>query len=95
MITAHHGKRSIGKLEAQKTRTYAIKHSVRKRINPYTHLSERVYTDTPNNLKKAVLSELQGERTGLIPEVPQGTVIINIFGVNQLSDEILGVPTNV
>ncbi len=84
-------KRSVGKLEAKQAREYCYKHSERKQINPYVRLSERVFTGTPSELEQNVLAEIKGERSGAIPEIPQGTVITDIRGACLITNDALGV----
>lgn len=74
-------KRSPKKLEERIARQYAYKHSVSAcRNNNPDETRERIYTGTPEQLEGAVLSEMQGERNGAIPNIPQGLVISDSRG---------------
>ena len=47
--------------------------------------TETVFVGTLEEARQAVLAEAREERTGDIPDYPQGTVICNCFGKNQIS----------
>lgn len=83
-------RRSIGKLEAKKARQYCHLNSVRKDIDPFAEISEKIFIGTQEQLENALHAELKGERTGEIPEIPQGMVIMDIYGASQLTNEKLG-----
>jgi len=69
-------RRSLGILEAKIARNYCYEHSETKhRNNNPDEITERIYTGTAEEIEGAVLAELQDNRTGLIPEYPQGLVI--------------------
>lgn len=71
-------RRSPGKLEHRKARNYAYQHC---RVSPEKdEIKEIVFAGTPEELEAAVLSVLQGERTGAIPELPQGLVLSDSHG---------------
>ena len=87
-------KRSLGKLETKKARNYAFQHSAhttgtRKNI---IEVEETVFVGTPEELEAAVLAELGGERSGLIPEVPQGLILSDSRGAGYFDLLALDVP---
>lgn len=74
-------KRSLKKLEERIAKQYAYKHSVSAcRNNDPDEMRERIYTGTSQDCAGAVLSEMKGERNGLIPDYPQGLVISDSRG---------------
>ena len=66
-------KRSPGKLEQKKARSYVFRNLDRPR-DP-DDPPELVFTGTADDIKEAVLLELKGVRSGEIPEYPQGLVV--------------------
>lgn len=82
-------RRSIGRLEAKKARNYCYENSVRRNVDLFTEVSERVFTGTENDLCGYVLAEVHGETTGEIPLIPQGTVIKDIHNEDLISLEKL------
>lgn len=69
-------RRSLGILEAKIARNYCYDHSETKhRNNNPEEITERIYTGTPEEITGIVLAELQDNRSGEIPEYPQGLVI--------------------
>jgi hypothetical protein len=75
-------KRSPKKLEERIAKQYAYKHSVTaNRSNDPDEMRERIYTGTEKQLTEHVLVEMQGiQRSGVIPEFPQGLVISDSRG---------------
>ena len=68
-------KRSPGKLERKKARNYVYNNSVSAHSNhDPDEVRERIFTGTSEEAAKAVLSELKDQRSGFIPEYPQGLV---------------------
>ena len=75
-------RRSKRKLEEKAARQYAFKHSVRttgQRMN-IIEVKETVYIGTAEELAGAVLAIVAGERTGMIPEIPQGLILSDSRG---------------
>jgi hypothetical protein len=66
----------MGKLETKIARNYCYENSEWKhRNNDPNEIGERSFTGTPEGLVMEVLSKIEGDRTGVIPEYPQGLVI--------------------
>ena len=80
-------RRCVGKLESKLFRNYCYMHSKRvpiDRLNPVSP-TETVFVGTLEEARQAVLVEAREERTGDIPDYPQGTVIRDCFGTDQIS----------
>jgi len=74
-------KRSLGKLELKLARNYVYTHKITRHANnDPDEVREVIYTGTPEELQSEVLSKLQGERSGYIPEYPQGLILYDSRG---------------
>ena len=73
-------RRSIGKLEEKLARNYCHQHTAHCGYESPDALKEIVYTDTSDDARAAVLAEIEGNRTGEIPDCPQGLVLHNSIG---------------
>ena len=84
-------RRCVGKLEGKLFRNYCYMHSERVPIDRKDPDSptETVFVGTLEEARQFVLVEARGERTGDIPDYPQGTVIRDCFGTDQISIPIL------
>ena len=84
-------RRCVGKLESKLFRNYCYMHSEKVPIDRKDPDSptETVFVGTLEEARQAVLAQAREERTGDIPDYPQGTVIRDCFGVDQISIPIL------
>ena len=84
-------RRCVGKLEGKLFRNYCYMHSEKVPIDRKDPDSptETVFVGTLEEARQAVLAEAREERTGDIPDYPQGTVIRDCFGTDQISVPIL------
>ena len=74
-------KRSPAKLEERLAKQYLYKNSVTAcRNNNPDEMRERIFIGTPDEVKEAVLSEVKGQREGIIPDFPQGLIISDSRG---------------
>ena len=88
-------RRSQGKLETKIARNYCYENSEWKhRNNNPNEINEKTFTKTAADVEKAVLTQIQGKRTGTIPNYPQGLVIADqrqtgFFNVIKIDDEVI------
>ena len=73
-------KRSLGKLEAKLARNYCYQNSKVTRKDENGDPQEIVFLGENANVEQYVLAKIQGNRTGLIPEIPRATVLSNHYG---------------
>jgi hypothetical protein len=80
-------RRCVGKLESKLFRNYCYMHSEKVPIDRQDPDSptETVFVGALEEARQAVLAQAGEERTGEIPDYPQGTVIRDCFGTDQIS----------
>ncbi len=74
-------RRSLGKREKKVARNFCHEHSVRAGQNEPGALREIVFGGTAEELAAEVLAAVGADRTGEIPDYPQGMVLHNSLGL--------------
>jgi len=84
-------RRCVGKLEGKLFRNYCYMHSEKVPIDRQDPDSptETVFVGTLEEARQAVLVEAREERTGDIPDYPQGTELLNRKLWQLLSSELM------